>query len=108
MQISNTQIFNLMNVNRLNCAGGLKNTPKFNVNFTGSDTFVRSEENSPKEIPSNVRRYLGDDIKYLDKAKEILDNEVFKFKIDDDEFEGQRPVHDPHPLRPKRRRLSGR
>ena len=92
MQILNVQMFNtIKNATKPFLTSKSAKNPI--MGFTGAkeatkDTFTLSNDNNINFVPFNVRRYLGDDVKYLDKAKEILNNTPFKFKIKNDEFEG--------------------
>ncbi len=50
--------------------------------------FDEKETRTSESVPKNVQEYLGCDLKHLDKAKEILNDAVFEFKLDGEKFEG--------------------
>ncbi len=50
--------------------------------------FDEKETRTSENVPKNVQEYLGCDLKHLDKAKEILNDAVFEFKLDGEKFEG--------------------
>lgn len=61
------------------------------VSFSNSikeEDFDTEEGGAIENIPENVRKYLGDDVKYLEKAKEVLKDAVFEFDLDGEKFEG--------------------